>query len=172
MWVLMDYAAAALAAVEWSTIWDVTLGAMLALWVTHQSPAGPGGRQVTIQADADHGCHTDLTTANGHTLRMLLDSGATGLPLVFGSNQIAALGISKGSLEFSHSYSSANGIGREAFVTLHNITLFGGVMDEIPAAITEAPMDEGLLGSELLHFVNFTTNGGTCRLTLPPFEAR
>ena len=165
MWVLLDYAAGALAAIEWSTVWDVTLGALLALWVTHQSPH-PAGRQVNIQADASNGCHTDLTIS-GHTLRALLDSGATGLPLVLGSNQAAEIGIPVSSLKFSHSYSSANGIGYEAYVRLPEITLAGWTLRDVSAVITQAPQSEVLFGAELLHQLNFTTGNGYCRLSMP-----
>ena len=162
--------AAAIATVEWSTVWDVTLGAMLALWVTHQAPQpAAAGRQVTIPVESDSGCHTTLT-ANGHAFPELLDSGALGLPLLFGSNQAADLGLDKESLDFSHRYVAINGEGRAAFVTLPEITVFGWTFRNVPAVITKAPQTEGLIGAEVLHRLNFSTTPGYCSVSLPVEE--
>jgi clan AA aspartic protease (TIGR02281 family) len=171
MWFIIEGLADMAAGVEWSSLWNVTLGALLAMWVTHQepSPAGRQGRQISIPVDASNGCHTDLTV-NGHVFRMLLDTGATGMPLVFGSNQADDLDIDE-PLEFSYSYSSANGIGKEALVHLRQITLSGWTLRNVPAVITQAPQDEGLLGAEFLHRLNFTLTPGYCTLSMP-VEAR
>jgi clan AA aspartic protease (TIGR02281 family) len=149
---------------EWETLANIALGFFLASWITHQAP-NPAGRQVVIPVDGGHGCHTNLTV-NGHVFRVLLDSGATGMPVVFGSNQADDLGI-EGTLDYSHSYSSANGEGREAFTRLREITLSGWTMRDVPAVITKAPQDEGLLGAELLHRLNFAATDGYCTLTMP-----
>jgi clan AA aspartic protease (TIGR02281 family) len=170
MWFLIEAIIDALAAVEWSTIADVGLGALLAVWVTHQA-AHPAGRQVVIRADGAKGCHTNLTV-NGHALRVLLDSGAIGLPLVLGSNHAADLGIAKASLDFSHSYSSANGQGQYALVRVREVTLAGWSMHDIPAVVTKAAQSEALLGAEYLHRLSFTTTDGYCTLTMPVEAAR
>jgi clan AA aspartic protease (TIGR02281 family) len=169
MWFFLEAIADAIMAIEWSTIADVALGAFLAVWVTHQAPHPGAGRQVVIPTDGANGCHTDMTV-NGHVVRVLLDSGATGMPLVFGSNQADDLGVD-GPLDYSHSYSSANGIGHEAFVRLREITLSGWTMHGVPAVITQVAQNEGLLGAEFLHRLNFTTSDGYCTLSMP-LEAR
>ena len=170
MWIFFEAIVDAIAAIEWSTIADVAMGAFLAVWVTHQAPHPGAGRQVVIPTDGANGCHTDMTV-NGHVEHMLLNSGATGMPLVFGSNQAADFGID-GPLDYSHSYSSANGIGHEAFVRLREITLSGWTMREVPAVITQAPQSEGLLGAEFLHRMAFTASDGYCTLSMPVEASR
>lgn len=170
MWFIIDALADMAAGVEWSSLWNMTLGALLAMWVTHQS-SNPAGRQVVIPADSSNGCHTELSV-NGHPLEALLDSGATGMPLVLGSNQAAEIGIPVSKLRFNQPYSSANGVGYEALVRLRSVTIAGWTMQGVPAVITEASQDEALLGAVFLHRMNFTTTSdGNCSLSMP-VEAR
>lgn len=149
--------------VEWQAVKDVLLGAVAALWLTWHAPNT--GRQIVIPADSSNACHTELTS-NGNTFKTMLDSGAVGQALVFGSNHAKALGL-KGPLSYDHRYGSANGDGYMAIVKLPEVQVFGWKIRDIPASITRAPMPEGLLGAELLHKVNFTTAKGYCVVTAP-----
>lgn len=123
-------------------------------------------RTLTIPVDAYNACHAELSI-NGHTFRVVLDSGAAGVPLVFGSNQAAALGFSPGSLSYSKTYGSANGEGREAVIELRDVRLHGWRLGNLSAVITRATQDEGLFGAELLHRLEFRTSKGFCVLTMP-----
>jgi predicted aspartyl protease len=180
MWELLFDAAV------WNTARDVALGAFAALWMSSQGgpqaqapPGNGGGRTLVIPAGADGSCHASLTV-RGHTFRMLLDSGATGstFSLVFGSNMAAALGFDPQSLSYDNSYSSANGDGSEARVTLPEARFSapgssdGWMLRNAPAVITKARQEEGLFGAALLHKLNFSTWGGYCRLSLPGSETR
>ena len=73
------------------------------------------GRTLVIATDAAHACRTEVTV-RGHSFPALLDTGAVGMGLVFGSNHATALGFAPRSLSYSHTYSSANGDGRETIV--------------------------------------------------------
>ncbi len=152
----------------------LTLGAILGGLgiVTHlgdgSSQAGvatQAGRSLVIAADDSNACHTEITI-RGHRFRMLLDSGATGVGLVFGSNQAAALGFSPRALSYSQIYSSANGEGREAAVRLHDVRLREWRLGDVDAVITRAPQDEGLVGADLLHRLEFRTTKSACILTI------
>jgi predicted aspartyl protease len=103
---------------------------------------------------------------------MILDSGALGSPLLFGSNMADDLGLDRQSLDFSQRYAAINGEGSAAFVTLPEITLLGLTFRDVPAVITQAPQTEGLIGAEILHHLNFTTTPGYCSLSMPVEAAR
>jgi clan AA aspartic protease (TIGR02281 family) len=127
------------------------------------------GRSLVITADESNACHTEITI-HGHRFRMLLDSGATGVGLVFGSNQAAALGFSPKALLYSQTYSSANGDGREAAVRLHDVRLREWRLGDVDAVITRAPQDEGLVGADLLHRLEFRATDRACILTMAGLE--
>jgi clan AA aspartic protease (TIGR02281 family) len=133
-------------------------------WDNGSSP--DADRTLVIPADASNACRADVTIGS-HTFRVLLDSGAVGAALVFGSNHAAALGFSPRALSYSQTYSSANGEGREAVVRLHDVRLHGWQLGGVTAVITRAPQDEGLFGAELLHRLKFRTGNGFCGLTMP-----
>ena len=161
---------------EWAG--DVALGALAAGWVMSQpSPDGQKhGQEISIPADASHGCHAELTIIAGNgqnrTFSALLDSGATGHALVMGSNQAYGdLGIDPRALTFSHTYRSANGVGHYATIVLREVKLSSFRLENFPAEITQAPQDEMLIGAEILHRLSFTTAKGVCKLSLP-VEAR
>jgi clan AA aspartic protease (TIGR02281 family) len=159
---LLVYLAEWLMTVEWSSI---ALGAIAVLYMWSKEPHAD--RMIVIPADAGNACHADLTV-NKHVFRhMLLDTGATGMPLVFGSNHAAALGFDQSSLAYSHIYTSANGQGREASVQLHDVSLNGWSLGGVAAVVTKATQDDGLIGAELLHALNFRTVKGYCVLTMP-----
>jgi clan AA aspartic protease (TIGR02281 family) len=171
MWELLE----PLLTIEWR---DVMVAGATALWMAmhNNAPLPPNhpvanGRHVVIRADASGACHASVMVA-GHALPVLLDSGATGMPLMFGSNQADDLGIDQSSLIYSHRYQSANGIGREAVITLPAVTLAGWSMHDVEAVITRAPQDEGLFGAQLLHRFNFQAVDGYCTLTVPDEVAR
>jgi clan AA aspartic protease (TIGR02281 family) len=162
--------------------WEAISGALIAFGVgvlaaQHAPPPEPqqhsNGRQIVIPADADNSCHAELTAGpSGHVFRVLLDSGATGAnALVFGSNMTADLGINPRSLSYPDSYTSANGVGRQATVRLPEVKMFGWVLHDVPAVITKAAQDEPLFGAGFLHQLSFTTVNGYCLLSMP-MEAR
>jgi clan AA aspartic protease (TIGR02281 family) len=161
--------------------WDAVATALMAGAATcalltcgggHSAPQA-NGKQVVIRADASGACRTSLTV-NGHAfpVEALLDSGAIGHALIFGSNHADALGFDTGSLSYSHTYGSANGEGHYASVTLREVRLSSFIMRNVPAEITEASQDEPLLGAEVLHRLNFTTSNGYCLLSMPSVETR
>jgi clan AA aspartic protease (TIGR02281 family) len=97
---------------------------------------------------------------------MLLDSGASGT-LIFGSNHAALLGLDPRRLSYDGTYNSANGSGREASVRIRELRLFDNafVLRDVPAVITEARQDDGLVGIEILRRVNFHLTGGNCEMS-------
>lgn len=134
----------------------------------HHHPA----QQIVIPAGDGDECRTDLT-ANGHVFHdVLLDSGATGSrPLVFGRNHARALGFEPRKLDYRYTYSSANGDGYYAKVTVRSMRLQGFTMRNVPAQITEVDQSQPLIGAGILHKLNFQLNDGNCVLSVPPDSA-
>jgi clan AA aspartic protease (TIGR02281 family) len=146
---------------------DALLGAFAVLWMFAKSPHAD--HMIVFKADASGACHADVTIHN-HAFHSLLDSGAIGMPLVFGSNNLADLGLPR-TLSFTHSYSSANGEGQAGGVILSEVKFGGWVMHDVPAMITKAPQDEPLFGAMLLHRLSFRTVKGFCVLEMPSDDA-
>jgi clan AA aspartic protease (TIGR02281 family) len=158
-----------MAAIDWAAIESFATGLLLALWVSAHHVA-VNARSVIIPVDGGNACHSEITISR-HKIPVLLDSGATGVPLVLGSNQADDLGISD-RLAFDHRYSSANGEGREAVVTLPEVEFAGWRMHNVRAVITQARQDEALFGAVLLHKLQFQATEEACVLTMPDEAAR
>jgi clan AA aspartic protease (TIGR02281 family) len=159
-----------MAAIDWAAIESFLSGLLLALWLSANHVA-VNARSVIIPVDAGNACHSQVKVAN-HSIPVLLDSGATGMPLVFGSNMIDALAVDRDSVSFDHTYSSANGEGSEAVVTLPEVEFAGWRMHDVEAVITKAAQDEALFGAVLLHKLQFTATERACILTMPEEAAR
>jgi clan AA aspartic protease (TIGR02281 family) len=155
----------AIFAIDWELLGSAAVGALTALWVTHQTPqVVNGGRQFVIPSGFGNECHADVR-ANEHVFSMLLDTGAVGsTPLVFGRNHARDLGFDPAKLSYSYSYSSANGEGHYAKVRLRSLRLQSFVMHDVAAQITEATQSDPLLGAEILHKLNFQLKNGNCIL--------
>jgi clan AA aspartic protease (TIGR02281 family) len=129
-----------------------------------EPPTGSGGRhQLVIPGDAHGQCHI-AARVNGVPFHGLLDSGASP-HLTFGRNDAVQLGFDPAKLSYSYRYSSANGIGHYARVQVREFRLESFVLRDIPVAITDAPQSQPLIGSAVLHRLNFRLKDGNCELS-------
>jgi aspartyl protease family protein len=98
---------------------------------------------------ADRSGHFLIEAAvNGAPVRFLVDTGATLVALT--PEDARAAGISSGSLRFSESVSTANGIARVAPTVLRDIRLEQFSLDDVRAVVMEQPMGISLLGMSFL----------------------
>ena len=125
-----------------------------------------GSHWTTLRGDKYGQCRADARVNGAWVRHMLLDSGASGT-LIFGSNHAAQLGFDPRRLSYDGTYNSANGSGREASVRIRELRLFDNafVLRDVPAVITEARQDEGLVGIEILRRVNFHLTAGNCEMS-------
>jgi clan AA aspartic protease (TIGR02281 family) len=166
-WVLWDYFA------------DVLLG-MAAVCATvancsldKEKPQSPpvvqqapnGGTRVAVNGDSSYQCYVE-GKVNGATFSFLIDTGAS--DVAFGKNDARKLGFDPGSLSFDHSYSSANGVGHQADVTLPELSIGGVVVARnVEASIVNATMSHPLLGASVLKAMHLHYSQGNCELVLP-----
>jgi clan AA aspartic protease (TIGR02281 family) len=125
-----------------------------------------GSHWTTLRGDKFGQCRVNARVNGALVAGMLLDSGASG-HLTFGSNHAAQLGFDPRRLSYDGIYNSANGYGREASVRIRELRLFDNafVLRDVPAVITHAQQDEGLVGIEILRRVNFHLIGGNCEMS-------
>jgi clan AA aspartic protease (TIGR02281 family) len=122
------------------------------------NPPSPGAQTPTIlrtapsthtlvyRADA-RGHVTVTAMVNGAPVRFLVDTGASRVTLT--TEDAAAAGIGRGELVFDQRSQTANGLAREAPVTLREIRLEHLSIDNVPAAVNEN-LNVSLLGMSFL----------------------
>jgi clan AA aspartic protease (TIGR02281 family) len=128
-------------------------------------PAPNGGTRVAVNGDSSYQCYVDATV-NGSTFSFLIDTGANNV--AFGKNDARKLGFDPAQLSFDRTYSSANGTGHEAEITLPELRIGGVVVARnIEASILNASMSHPLLGASALKSMHMTYSQGNCELVLP-----
>lgn len=129
-------------------------------------PLAPAGQRLVIAGDARGQCHVAARVNDALIPGLLIDSGASGY-ITFGRNHAPQLGFDPVKLAYRYSYSSANGVGREARKRVREFRLESFVMREVPVAITDVAQSEPLLGIEILRRLNLRLTGGNCELSWP-----
>jgi clan AA aspartic protease (TIGR02281 family) len=125
----------------------------------------PAGQRIVTTGDTYYQCYIE-GKANGASFSFLIDTGASDVS--FGKNDARKLGFDPAQLSFDQSYSSANGIGHQATVTLPELSLGGVVVaHNVEASIVNANMSHPLLGASVLKTLHFQYSQGDCELTLP-----
>ena len=116
----------------------------------------------TLRAEYRNGsCLADIRINDMLFRDVLLDTGAYG-NVVLGRNHALSLGIAP--VRYPTAYSSANGIGREAHVQIHELRLGSFVMRDLTVAVTQVDQDQVLLGLEILNRLHFRVSGHSCEL--------
>lgn len=101
-----------------------------------------------IAADAA-GQYSAMTEINGSQVRMLVDTGASSVALSY--EDAAALGIYPAPAEYTHSVTTANGVGRVAPVKLAQIRIGTVVAYNVDAFVGErGALSTSLLGMTFL----------------------
>jgi aspartyl protease family protein len=85
---------------------------------------------------------------NGTPIRFLVDTGASLVTLR--AEDARAAGIAAGDLRFSQQSATANGVVRMAPVRLRELRLDQLVMEDVDAAVIDAPLNVSLLGLSFL----------------------
>ena len=122
--------------------------------------ARPAGQPIAVNGDSRHQCYV-TGTVNGASFTFLIDTGASDVS--FGKNDARKLGYDPAELSFDHTYTSANGIGHEAWVTLPELRLGGVVVArEVEASIVNAEMSYAILGASALKTLHLQYSQGKC----------
>jgi clan AA aspartic protease (TIGR02281 family) len=128
-------------------------------------PAPNGSRRVAVNGDSSYQCYVDATVG-GVTFSFLIDTGSADVS--FGKNDARKLGFDPAQLSFDRAYSSANGIGHQAEVTLPDLSIGGVVVARnVEASIVNASMSNPLLGASVLRSMHLHYSQGNCELVLP-----
>jgi aspartyl protease family protein len=85
---------------------------------------------------------------NGHTVRFLVDTGATAVALT--PEDAQRLGIDPADLHYGYKVVTAGGQIRAASVRLASITVAGARLDNVDALVIEKGLDTSLLGMTYL----------------------
>ena len=101
-----------------------------------------GGRATARRAGNGH--YFFVVEVNGVPLNMMFDTGASDIALR--AEDAAKLGLDVSSLNFSKSYSTANGMARSASVVLNSVTIGGITRKNVRASVSQP----GQLGVNLL----------------------
>ena len=130
---------------------DVVLGEVvpgMSATMVETGPDGDDRRVVVIRADST-GHFTVRATINGHTLPMLVDTGATAITLSY--EDAERIGIDVGNLHFSLSVHTANGIANAAEVRLRSLSVGEIEVKGLRALVTQpGAMRGSLLGMNFL----------------------
>jgi clan AA aspartic protease (TIGR02281 family) len=117
----------------------------------------------TLRAEYRNGtCLTDIRIDDVLFPDVLLDTGFANGTVLLGHNHAVRLGIAP--VRYPTAYSSANGIGREAHVQIHELRLGSFVMRDLTIAVTQVDQDQVLLGLEILDRLHFRVSGHSCEL--------
>ena len=119
---------------------------------------------LTVQASADGHFHIEAEI-NGARVDFLVDTGAS--DIVLSPRDAQRAGFVLNSLDYTRLYSTANGTGAGAPVTINTFKVGYAVFRGLPASVNSAAMDSSLLGMSFLRqFKSFYVDGD--QLTLQP----
>jgi len=102
---------------------------------------------MTVMRSADGGFYI-LGSVNGAPVRFVIDTGANGVLL--SPDDAKRAGIEIDSLKFASPAETANGVGYMAPVTLPAMTVGQLKLENVAAAVNQAPMSSSLLGMAFL----------------------
>jgi len=85
---------------------------------------------------------------NGHTVKFLVDTGATAVALT--PEDAVKLGVNPADLHYSYRVVTAGGQIRAASIHLSSITVAGARLDDVEALVIEKGLDTSLLGMTYL----------------------
>jgi aspartyl protease family protein len=125
-------------------------------------PVLAGENEIVLTAGRD-GHFYAFAEVNGARVRFLIDTGASDIVLAPGDAE--RIGIDMGSLAYSRSYRTANGIGEGAPLRLDSLRIGPISLEDLPASVNRAPMETSLLGMSFLRQLgSFEIEGRRMRL--------
>jgi aspartyl protease family protein len=103
-----------------------------------------GGDQEMVLYAGPNGHFMVEAWVDGTEIEFLVDTGAT--MVVLSADDASRLGMRRNSLDFTAAFETANGIARAAPVTLRELRIGSLELDDVNAAVMEAPIAVSLLG--------------------------
>ncbi len=117
---------------------------------------------LTLKSDG-RGHYFVTAQVNGQPVRFLVDTGASSI--VLSRNDADRLDLRAGRLVFDQIYSTPGGLVRAAPVTLREIQIGALRVRDVPASVSERPMDVSLLGASFLsRLAGYEVSGGKMTL--------
>ena len=112
----------------------------------YAQPSDPNSQELTLQREGNGHFYADATI-NNVPIRVLVDTGATGIALSRDDARRAGLAVSSGMFEVVGE--GASGDVRGEFVTLDNVSLGTASASSVPAVILDSG-EQSLLGQDFL----------------------
>jgi len=126
-------------------------------------PVPTGTREMVI-SESEGGSYLVYGTVNGVRVRFLIDTGAS--DIVLSPSDAKRVGIDFGLLDFSHSYETANGVGKGALTRVKDLTVGEVHFSDVALSVNQADMNASLLGMTFLRqFKSFGFSQGKLTLT-------
>jgi len=107
--------------------------------------------EITVRKSGDGHFYID-TLINNIPVKFMIDTGATSISL--SPNVARRIGIDMANLQYNIPYSTANGMGWGANVTLNKIEINDIVFHDVTASVNKTDMDTSLLGMSFLNRFN------------------
>lgn len=129
---------------------------------SHVQVTGDGALSIATSSDGHFHLEAEV---NGQPVDFLIDTGAS--DIVLSPHDAQAAGYATDTLNYTRTYSTANGIGTGAPVRIENLSIGPITLRDLPASVNSTEMDESLLGMAFLkQFHSFSVEGNT--LTINP----
>jgi aspartyl protease family protein len=112
----------------------------------YDTPAGPRASKAILKSPDGHFWADG--EVNGHSVRFLVDTGATAVALT--PDDAARLGVDPADLHYSYRVVTAGGQIRAASIRLSSITVAGARLNDVDALVIEKGLDTSLLGMTYL----------------------
>lgn len=106
-----------------------------------------GERELTI-SESDGGSYLVFGTVNDAPIRFLVDTGAS--DIVLSPSDARRAGIDTVALKYERPYSTANGVGYGATVTVDRLEVGAITLSNVPVSVQQAEMGVSLLGMTFL----------------------
>ena len=118
-----------------------------AAMVAQVAPQAPVATAASISKGAD-GHFWAQADVNGHSVRFLVDTGATAVALT--SADAERLGIRPANLKYGYNVTTAGGTSQAAAVTLASVSVNGAKVENVQALVVSDGLDVSLLGMSYL----------------------
>lgn len=126
-------------------------------------PVQIGARQMVI-SEGENGNYMVYGTVNGVRTRFLIDTGAS--DIILSPSDAKQAGLNFNLLDFSHSYATANGVGKGARANVRELAVGETRFSDVAISVNQADMSASLLGMTFLRrFKSFSFSQGKLTLT-------
>ncbi len=113
----------------------------------HDETYGDGDQEMVLKANRN-GHFTATAWIDGEEIRFMIDTGAS--TVVLSPDDANRLGFYPSGLDYNAVFATANGEVRAALVTIRELRIGALELDDVEAAVIQAPMGMSLLGMSAL----------------------